>query len=90
MMKNNTLYLYATLQNTNRERMERKRYPTVSGSLRDLIEYEYDRCGVDLPQGTSEGALNTYSIDVAEFRVTAMGEVPSAAVEQIATSMRKP
>ncbi len=42
------------------------------------------------PQGTSEGALNTYSIDVAEFRVTAMGEVPSAAVEQIATSMRKP
>jgi sigma-E factor negative regulatory protein RseB len=42
------------------------------------------------PQGTSEGALNTYSVDVSEFRVTAMGEVPSIAVEQIATSMRRP
>ena len=42
------------------------------------------------PQVTSEGALHTYSVDVGEFRVTAMGEVPAVAVEQIAASMSKP
>jgi pimeloyl-ACP methyl ester carboxylesterase len=35
--------------------MERKRYRNPSGSLRDLIEYEYLRCGVTLPGGTMEG-----------------------------------
>jgi pimeloyl-ACP methyl ester carboxylesterase len=47
--------VYATLQKTNRERMVRKGYPNPSGSMRDLIECEYARCGVKLPGGTMEG-----------------------------------
>ncbi|MCB9850702.1 MAG: alpha/beta fold hydrolase [Phycisphaerales bacterium] len=49
--------VYATLQNTNRERMERKNYPNPNGSLRELILREYDRCGVMLPGGIMEGYL---------------------------------
>ncbi|HRX87138.1 MAG TPA: hypothetical protein P5572_19095, partial [Phycisphaerae bacterium] len=47
--------VYAALQDTIRARMERKEYPHPSGSLRDLIEDEYQRCGVTLPGGTMEG-----------------------------------
>jgi len=47
--------VYATLQKTNRARMEQKHYARISGSLRDLIEFEYARCGVVLPDGTAEG-----------------------------------
>jgi predicted alpha/beta-fold hydrolase len=49
--------VYATLQKTNRERLERKGHPAPSGSLHDLIEFEYQRTGVDLPEGTREGYL---------------------------------
>lgn len=47
--------VYASLQNTIQERMERKGYPDPDGSLRRLIELEYARCGVTLPGGTAEG-----------------------------------
>jgi dienelactone hydrolase len=47
--------VYATVQNTNRARMERKGYPNPSGRLRDLIACEYARIGVDLPDGVMEG-----------------------------------
>ena len=38
---------------------------------------------------SSVGASNTYSTVVEDYRVTAVGQVPQIAVEQIAKSMRR-
>lgn len=45
----------ATIQGMVRDRMVRKKYPNPSGSMRKLIQYEYDRYGVKMPKGTEEG-----------------------------------
>lgn len=45
----------ATIQGMVRDRMVRKQYPNPSGSMRQLIQYEYDRYGVKMPRGTEEG-----------------------------------
>ncbi len=36
------------------------------------------------------GGSNSYSVELGEFEVTAIGEVPAVTVEQIATTMRQP
>lgn len=38
---------------------------------------------------TRRGAANSYSLQVGEWRVTAVGEVPAVTVEQIASSMQR-
>jgi len=47
--------VYASIQQTIRDRMVRKGYPNPSGSMRKLIQYEYERYGVRVPKGTEEG-----------------------------------
>ena len=39
-------------------------------------------------QRSSVGASNSYSVDIGDKRITAVGEVPAMTVEQIASSMR--
>ena len=41
-------------------------------------------------QRTTSGAQSTYSVDVGDFRITAIGEVPPKTVERIALSMQQP
>ena len=41
-------------------------------------------------QRTSVGASNSYSVDIGDYRVTAVGDVPALTVEQFAASMRAP
>ena len=36
------------------------------------------------------GGSNSYSVELGEYEVTAIGEVPAVTVEQIATTMRQP
>jgi predicted alpha/beta-fold hydrolase len=45
----------AAIQQTVRDRMERKGYPNPSGSLRQLIEHDIGQCDVDLPGGVPYG-----------------------------------
>jgi predicted alpha/beta-fold hydrolase len=45
----------AAIQQTVKDRMERKGYPNPDGSLRRLIEFDVGRCGVDLPGGAPYG-----------------------------------
>jgi predicted alpha/beta-fold hydrolase len=47
--------VYATVQNTVKARMIRKKYPEVSGNLRHLIELDYQGCGVSLSEGSRTG-----------------------------------
>ena len=46
------------------------------------------QAGKNPVQRTSVGASNSYSVDVGESRITAVGEVPALTVEQIASSMK--
>ncbi len=50
-----------------------------------FIEPASDR---KIAQQSSVGSSNSYSVETDGFRVTAVGEVPAATVEKIATSMR--
>ena len=43
--------IYASIQGTVRDRMERKNHPQKSGNLRKLIEYDYLCCDASLPGG---------------------------------------
>ncbi|MEE8169638.1 MAG: alpha/beta fold hydrolase, partial [Phycisphaerae bacterium] len=43
--------VFAGLQDTIRQRMTRKRFTSISGSLRALIDYEYESYGIPLPDG---------------------------------------
>ena len=45
----------AAIQDTVRDRMERKHHPEKSHSLRKLIAYEYEACNIPLPGGALEG-----------------------------------
>jgi sigma-E factor negative regulatory protein RseB len=58
--------------------------------LAEVSVFVATRVDDKVTQRTTEGALNTYGLDVGDFRVTAIGEVPAETVEQIATSMRQP
>jgi len=44
--------------------------------------------GKKIAQRSRVGASNSYSTEIGEFQVTAVGDVPAITVEQIATSMR--
>lgn len=46
--------------------------------------------GKKLAQRSTIGASNSFSIQIGDHQVTAVGEVPAAAVEQIAVSMQAP
>ncbi len=46
--------IYAAIQDTIRDRMRRKGYP-LSGSLRKLVQYEYEGYGRPMPKGAVEG-----------------------------------
>lgn len=47
--------VYAALQDIVISRKRRKNHPETSGSLRRLIEQEYERTGIGLPGGTRDG-----------------------------------
>ncbi len=63
---------------------------TYGDGLAEVSVFVAIRADDKVNQRTTEGALNTYGLDVGDFRVTAIGEVPAETVEQIATSMRRP
>ena len=45
--------------------------------------------GKKIARRSRVGASNSYSVEVGDYHVTAVGEVPAASVEQIATSMQQ-
>jgi sigma-E factor negative regulatory protein RseB len=63
---------------------------TYGDGLAEVSVFVAARVDDKVTQRTTKGALNTYGLDVGDFRVTAIGEVPAETVEQIATSMRRP
>jgi len=60
-----------------------------SDGLASVSVFVTDDAGAALPERSQVGASNSFSTVVDGHRVTAVGEVPSATVERIATTMRK-
>ena len=82
------------LVSTHREEFPGSNAPVThilySDGLANVSVFVAAKDGKKVAQRSRVGASNSYSVEIGEYKVTAVGEVPSIAVEQIANSMRAP
>lgn len=82
------------LVSTHREELPGSNTPVThilySDGLANVSVFVAAKDGRNVAQRSRVGASNSYSVEIGEYKITAVGEVPAIAVEQIATSMRAP
>jgi sigma-E factor negative regulatory protein RseB len=82
------------LVSTQREELPGNDTPVThilySDGLAQVSVFVATKDGKKVAQRSTVGASNSYSVEIGDYQVTAVGEVPAIAVEQIATSMQAP
>jgi len=82
------------LVSTHREELPGSNAPVThilySDGIANVSVFVAAKDGKKVAQRSKVGASNSYTVEIGDYKVTAVGEVPAIAVEQIALSMRAP